>query len=137
MFFNSFVRNDRMPFYYWIATPPRSDPSGNALIVDYRLNLLVMFLTGESRTDPADFWFHRETREGAVFHTDRSGKEVHFVVPRKQDVVIVFRADGSCEELPLAAGQARMIYDLLADGPNDFAVAFPRIYVEQHPNETH
>ncbi len=131
MLSNSFVRNDRMPFYYWWTSPPVVDASENAAIADYRLNLLVVFLTGSSGIEPGDFWFHRETAEGAVFHADRGG-EIEFIVPRREDVAMVFRADGSREEVPLAPGEAKIIHDRLANETEDFAIALPRVYAEEH-----
>ena len=102
MFHNLYAQGDRLPFYRWIVKPPRTDQRGNAVIADYRLNLLVVFLTADAGIDPTRFWFPGTRKEGVVFPSKYGEDDIDFFVPRASDKLMILQADGSREEIPLA-----------------------------------
>jgi hypothetical protein len=150
MFHNDFGRNETTIFYRWVLEyPPVYDTSENRLLADYQLNLLVLFDTEGSTFNSICESEPRETKDGAVFHTDRwshkdfVGKEVDFVVPRRENMLFVFRADGSREEFPLAVGEAKRIFTALREEQTanlrylhrSLLVVLPQMYSINHSQE--
>ena len=150
MFHNDFLWDEKTWFFSrWVLDyPPVLDTSENSLLADYDLNLLVLF---DIRGSTLNFIFRpRDTENGAVFHTDRwshrdfVGKEVDFVVPHRENVLFVFHADGSREEFPLVAGEAKRIFTTLREEQKadlrylrkSLLVALPQMYSSNHSQET-
>lgn len=126
MFCNEPVRSDHMLFAMWTPPPPRQDSSGNVIIADYELNLLVVFQVAGSELKPTRFWWPTVTSDGVTFpDTQSSGRDnsapddLLFAVPKCSDRLFIFAADGSCKQFPLAAGGAEKIHTLLKEPVDD------------------
>ena len=132
MFHNVFGRNDRMLFSMWVEGPSFFDQSDNVAIADYRLNVLVVFLTGDSDIDFAGFINPCSVEDGVVFPDTRYVDDLDVAVARQEDALIVFHSDGSRSDFPLAPGEAKSVHSALGSDPEDFRPILSQLYARKH-----
>lgn len=123
MFHNDLAINTdwRVPgsalFRHWVAELPVYDEQNNEIIADHRLNILVVLLaSGQGNPAHLNLTYTFEKENGAVFFVEDSlYNRTKIFVPRKQNVLMVFRADGSRDDFPLAPGEAERTITLLRE----------------------
>jgi hypothetical protein len=138
MFYNQFRRHDATPFYRWWPELPCEDAQRNAAIADYRLNQLVLFLTGTGHIDPYErFMYPRLAADGVTFPSQLGEDGMDFFVRHTTNILTVFQADGSSQEFPLAAGEAKRIHKEMKHWPPnlppDLADILATAYAQRHP----
>ena len=133
MFRNTFARHPKIGIVYaWIPEYPHTDKVGNMAIADYKLNLLVIFLAGDTPLKRARFLYPRVVDHGVRFPAIQDEDELDFFVPSTMNTLIVFRGDGSRRQFPLVSGEAERIHKLLDDCPGDFRPFLTKLYAEKH-----
>ena len=145
MFHNRFERNERFPgpfFRQWVNDLPICDISGNEIIADHRLNLVVVFLAG-GRGFHGNLYYTFDVKNGAVFPVeDERHQRYEAFIPRKHDVLMVFHPDCSHDEFPLGPGEAERILIALRNEPDAWClrrsliVALPQVYSSNASQET-
>ena len=135
MFYNQLVMHDGLPFLHWWPESPYCDSRGNLAKADFHRNLLVVFLTANSRIDSSQFCFPRSVQGGAAFPSQlRNEDKIDFFVPKTRNRLLVFGADGTRRDFSMAAGEAERIGRLMATAPPspDLVELLERAYAERH-----
>ncbi|MHB8956371.1 MAG: hypothetical protein ACYC4U_25590 [Pirellulaceae bacterium] len=134
MFYNQFLMHDGLPFLHWWPEVPYCDSRGNLAKADFHRNLLVVFLTANSKVESSQFCFPRSVQGGVAFPSQlQEADKTQFVVPKSTDRLFVFGADGTRREFPLASGEAERIFKLMGPTqPPDLTELLERAYAEGH-----
>jgi len=126
----------------WLPTSLNADEYGNAAITDHRLNILAVFFVHYNSDDPngldlARFVIPHRVADGVIFPDDQGRDDIDFHVPKRENTLFVFEADGSRRDYPLAPGEAKRIHDLLVFPPGGscYREMLRKAYAEKHSIE--
>lgn len=133
-FFNEYVVHDGLPFYHWWPSIVAVGAEGNAAVVDYQHNVLVVFLIAHRGIETGPLWLPHGQGQSVAFQSFCNRQQVTFVVPNTSNTLFILGAHGTRLGFSITSEEARHIYRNLAcsRGEKELVPILIREYSKRH-----